>query len=153
MASGPIKLGQLVNQQDMHMKIESRIGRSARTDQQIYTFITDFNNFKKLIPEDKVTDWESTSDQCSFHVDPVGKVGIRMAEKEPFSLVKITTIPELSTYNFIIWFQLKQVGTEDTRIKITVEPQVNQIIQSMIKSPLKQFVNGIIDSIETYPFD
>lgn len=135
------------------MKIESRIGKSSRSDQQIYGFVTDFNNFKRIIPENRVSQWESSAEECSFRVDPVGKTTLRIMEKTPFSLVKIASVPDFSTYNFTIWIQLKQMNENDTRIKITIEPHVNQMLLPVIKSPLKQFVDGIVDQIETFDFD
>ena len=134
------------------MKIESRIGKSASTDRQIYDFITDFNNFRDLLPEDKVTGWESSADRCSFHVDPVGRTGLQIVQKEPHSLVKIASIPEFSSYQFTIWIQLKQLEEDDTRVKITIEPQVNAMLLPMIKSPLKKFADSLVDKIETFRF-
>jgi len=135
------------------MKIESRIGKASRSDHQIYGFIIDFNNFKRIIPEDRVSGWESSVEQCSFRVDPIGKVTLRIVEKNPSSLVKIASVPEFSSYNFTIWIQLKSVNEQDTRVKVTIEPHVNQLILPMIKSPLKQFVDGLVDQIETFDFD
>ncbi len=134
------------------MKIESKIGKSGHSDQQIYKFITDFNNFKDLLPEGKVSDWESSEDRCSFQVDPLGRTGLQMVEKSPNSLVKIASIPEFSSYQFSIWIQLKQVTENDTRIKVTVEPHVNKMLLPMIKAPLKLFVNGLIDKMEGFSF-
>ncbi len=134
------------------MKIESKIGKSGHSDQQIYKFITDFNNFKDLLPEGKVSGWESSIDRCSFQVDPLGRTGLQMVEKSPNSLVKIASIPEFSSYQFSIWIQLKQVTENDTRIKVTVEPHVNKMLLPMIKSPLKLFVNGLIDKMEGFSF-
>ena len=134
------------------MKIESKIGKSDHSDQQIYKFITDFNNFKDLLPEGKVSGWESSEDRCSFNVDPLGRTGLQIIEKSQYSLVKIASVPEFSSYQFSIWIQLKQVAENDTRIKITVEPHVNKILLPMIKSPLKLFVNGLIDKMEAFSF-
>lgn len=134
------------------MKIESKIGKSSHSDQQIYQFITDFNNFKDLLPEGKVSGWESSEDQCSFNVDPLGRTGLRIIEKTPHSVVKMASRPEFSKYQFSIWIQLKQVAENDTRIKITVEPHVNKMLLPMLKAPLKLFVNGLIDKMEGYSF-
>lgn len=134
------------------MKIESKIGKSGHSDQQIYKFLTDFNNFKDLLPEGKVSGWESSEDRCSFQVDPLGRTGLQIVEKSPSSLVKIASIPEFSSYQFSIWIQLKQVSENDTRIKVTVEPHVNKMLLPMIKSPLKLFVNGLIDKMEGFSF-
>jgi hypothetical protein len=135
------------------MKIESRIGKAAHSDRQIYGFITDFKNYRSIIPEDRVSQWESSAEQCSFRVDPVGKLTLKMVEKSPFSLVKIASVPEFSTYNFTIWIQLKRVNEQDTRVKVTIEPHVNRLLLSMVGSPLKQLVDGIVDQIETFDFD
>lgn len=134
------------------MKIESKIGKAAYPDQDIYSFITDFNNFRELIPGDKVSKWESSEDQCSFQVDPVGSIGLQIIEKTPCSLVKMESLRSYSNHQFTIWIQLKQVGEKDTRVKITIEPQVNKMILSMIKMPLKKFVDGLIDKIENFDF-
>jgi carbon monoxide dehydrogenase subunit G len=134
------------------LKIESKIGKSAHSDQEIYAFITDFNNFRALIPADKVSQWESTEDQCSFHVDPLGTTGLEMVEKKPFSLVKMASLRSYSNHQFTIWIQLKSVAEKDTRIKITIEPQVNKMLIPMIKGPLKKFVDGLVAKIETFDF-
>ena len=134
------------------MKIESKIGKSDHGDQQIYKFITNFHNFKDLLPEGKVSGWESSEDQCSFQVEPLGRTGLQMVEKSPYKLVKMASRPEFSKYQFSIWIQLKKITDMDTRIKITVEPHVNKMLIPMIKSPLKLFVNGLIDKMEGFDF-
>lgn len=134
------------------MRIESKIGRSAQNDQKIFNFITDFNNFEHLLPEDQVSEWESSGDRCSFRVEPVGRTGLHIVEKTPHSLVKISSLPEFSSYEFTIWIQLKKVADNDTRIKITIEPVVNKMLLPVIRSPLKKFVDGLVDRIETFSF-
>ena len=134
------------------MKIESKIGKSEYDDLQIYKFITDFNNFKDLLPKGKVSGWESSEDQCSFNVDPLGRTGLRIIERTPHSVVKMASRPEFSKYQFTIWIQLKKVAEKDTRIKITIEPEVNKMLLPMIKLPLKKFADGMINKIETFDF-
>ena len=135
------------------MKIESKIGRSGYSDNTIYDFITDFNNFRNLIPVDQVTDWESSEERCTFKIDPVGKTGLQIIEKSPFKLIKISSIPDLAQYDFTIWIQLVSDNESGTKIKITIEPRVNQVILPFVKTPLKQFVDGLIDRIEAFSFD
>ena len=134
------------------MKIESRIGKSVSSDQQIYDFISNFHNFKELLPADKVSGWESSEEKCSFQVDPLGRTGLMIVKKEPHSLVKMSSDPEFSSYQFTIWIQLKKVASDDTRIKITIEPLVNKMLIPMVKGPLKKLANGLIDKMESYDF-
>ena len=135
------------------MKIESKIGKSASSDQQIYAFISNFHNFKDLLPADKVSGWESSEEKCSFQVDPLGRTGLIIVEKNPYSLVKMSSDPEFSSYQFTIWIQLKKVAEDDTRIKITIEPQVNKMMLPMLRVPLKKLADGIIDKMENFDFN
>ena len=126
-------------------KIESKIGKIKDTDQKIYTFLSDFNNFEHLIPKDRVKDW--SSDSCSFTVDGIGNIGLRVTEKEEFKLIKVSSEGK-SPIAFLMWIQLKQEGENPTHVKITVEPQVNIALMGMVKKPLKDFVDMLIDKLE-----
>jgi hypothetical protein len=134
------------------MKIESKIGKSASSDEVIYAFVGNFHNFKDLLPADKVSGWEASEEKCSFQVDPLGRTGLMIVEKNPFSLVKMSSDPEFSKYQFTIWIQLKKVASDDTRIKITIEPLVNKMLLPMVKVPLKKLADGLIDKMESYDF-
>ena len=135
------------------MKIESKIGKSGHKDEQIYAFISNFHNFKDLLPADKVSGWEASEEKCSFQVDPLGRTGLMIVEKKPYSLVKMSSDPEFSKYQFTIWIQLKKVSADDTRIKITMEPLVNKMMLPMLKVPLKKLADGIIDKMESFDFN
>lgn len=134
------------------MKIESKIGKSASSDEVIYAFIGNFHNFKDLLPADKVSGWESSEEKCSFQVDPLGRTGLMIIEKAPYSLVKMSSDPEFSKYQFTIWIQLKKVAPDDTRIKITIEPLVTKILLPMVKIPLKKLADGLVDKMESFDF-
>jgi hypothetical protein len=134
------------------MKIESKIGKSDCSDEQIYNFTGNFHNFKELLPADKVSGWEASEDKCSFRVDPLGRTGLMIVEKNPYSLIKMSSDPEFSSYQFTIWVQLKKVATNDTRIKITIEPHVNMMLMPMVKGPLKKLADGLIDKMESFDF-
>lgn len=133
-------------------KIESKIGTINQPDEKIYNFLTDFNNFESLIPQDKVSDWESTTDSCSFKVPGVGDANIKIVEKEPHKLIKFEGEGQNGSYLFRFWIQLKQVEENDTKIKITLQPELNQMMAMMVTKPLKNFLNTLVDQIENFHF-
>ncbi len=134
------------------MKIESKIGKSESGSEIIYNFITDFRNFKNIIPQDKVSDWQADEESCSFKMDPIGKMGMKIFEKEPHKLIKITSDPSVSQYNFNMWIQIVEAGTADSRIKITIEPEINKMLIPMVKGPLKQFVDSLAEKMEKFNY-
>jgi len=133
-------------------KIESKIGQIRQSDDKIYNFLSDFNNFHKLIPADKVKNWNANSDSCSFTLDGIGDAGMRIIEKTPNSLIKITSEGK-TPISFLLWLQLKKIDENNTAIKIVIEPQVNQMIMMMVKEPLQGFVDMIIDQVEKMNFN
>jgi len=132
-------------------KIESRIGVIKSSEEKIYNFLSDFNNFKNLVPEDRVKEWESTEDTCKFTVEGVGQVGLKIIEKEPHKLIKITS-DETTPLSFNLWIQIKSVEENDSRIKITVEADVNPLMASMVKGPLQSFVDTLVEQAEKMEF-
>ncbi len=133
------------------MKIESKVGTILHNDEKIYSFLTDFNNFENLIPADQVSNWQANENECSFEITGLGKTGMKIIEKEPFKLIKISDI-ESSKFNFFLWIQLKQVNENDTKVKVTIEPQLNQMMLMMVKKPLKQFVDKLVGQMENFSF-
>ncbi len=132
-------------------KIESRIGKIEHCDERIYGFLSDFDNYKQLIPEERVKNFISEGDTCSFSVEGLGKAGLRIIEKEPYKLIKI--VSESGTpVSFSLWIQLKGMADYDTRVKITLEPNVNKLMMGMVKKPLQSFVDTIMDNLEKIPF-
>jgi hypothetical protein len=128
-------------------KIESKIGQIKLSDEKTYNFLSDFNNFHSLIPADKVKNWQASSDSCSFTVDGIGDAGLRIIEKTPNNLIKVTSEGK-TPIQFLFWIQLKKVDDNNTAIRLVIEPDVNPIMMGMVKGPLQSFVDMLVDQIE-----
>lgn len=131
----------------MESTFESKIGKVAMPSEKIYNFISDFNNLKNYIPADKISNWESTSDTCHFTVNGMGDVGLKVVEKEPFKLVKVTG-DGLSNHHFLIWIQIKEAAENDSRVKVTLKADINPIMKMMVAKPVQKFLDMLVDSFE-----
>ena len=132
-------------------KFESKVGKAEEKDEIIFNFLSDFNNYKKLIPPERIRDWESGPDRCSFTVDGIGHAGLQMIEKEAFKLIKISS-DENTMVQFTMWIQLKQEAELDTRIKITLDVNISTMILPMVKKPLQEFIDTLVEQLEKIPF-
>ncbi|HYX07474.1 MAG TPA: SRPBCC family protein [Bacteroidales bacterium] len=128
-------------------KIESRVGKLSYSAQKTYNFLSDFNNFKSLIPPDRISDFESTVDSCRFKVTGIGEAALKIIEKEPNKLVKVAG-EAMGKVGFKLWIQLKELAEDDTRIKLTVEAELNPMMSMVANKPLKNFVDMLVDQIE-----
>jgi carbon monoxide dehydrogenase subunit G len=133
------------------LKLESRVGKVPRNEDQLFTFLTDFNNFRDLIPSDKVKNWESDKESCRFTVDGIGDAGFHLSEKEPNRSIKIRGEGG-EAYRFMLWIQLKQVGEMDTRVKLTMEVDMNPVLALMVRGPIQRFLDMLIEAGEKFHF-
>ncbi len=132
-------------------KIESKTGIVNQAEEKIFNFLSDFNNFQALLPADKVKNWTSTSDTCHFTVDGIGDAGLKIIEKTPNSLIKITSEGK-TPISFFLWIQIKKIEESKSGIRIVIEPQVNPMIMAMVKGPLQNFVDMLVDQFEKIEF-
>ena len=126
--------------------IESKIGKIESSSEKIYAFLSDFNNFENLVPQDKISNWKSSEDTCSFTVTGVGEFGMKIIEKEPAKMIKISN-DEKVPFNFFLWVQLKEVDEKDTRIKLTIKAHLNPMLKMVAQKPLQQMVDTIVDQL------
>lgn len=126
--------------------IESKVGKVESSSEKLYDFLSNFKNFEHLVPQDKIENWESTEDECSFKVSGVGDFGMKIIEKEPTKLVKISNSDKVP-FDFYLWIQLKEVAERDTRIKLTIKAQLNPMLKMVAQKPLQQMVDTIVDQL------
>lgn len=134
------------------MKAESRIGTVKHSGKKIYEFLCDFRNYEKLIPEGKVKNWEANEDLCRFSVDGLGEAGIRLVEKEPYQVIKFTGDGPHGI-DFFMWVQIKEAGENDSRVRLILQAEMNAMMSSMVRGPVVQFLDMMVDYLEKLDYE
>lgn len=129
------------------MKIESRIGKIQSNQERVYALISDFSNLGNYVPHDKVEDFKSDTDSCSFTIEKIGNFGMRIIDRDPTKTVKIAN-DESVPFQFNLWIQLKEIAEKDTRVKVTLKADLNPMLKMVAKKPLTQFVDTLVDRLE-----
>jgi carbon monoxide dehydrogenase subunit G len=132
-------------------KYTSKIGEINKSDELIYNFLTDFNNLKSVIPSDKVKDFEATEDTCKFNIEGVGQAGLKIIEKEPHKLIKITSDGK-SPFSFFFWVQLKSIENSEnkTAIRLTIDANLNPMMKMMVGKHLQKGVDAMVDQVVVF---
>ena len=129
-------------------KYTSKIGKINKSDKLIYNFLTDFKNLESVIPADKVKDFEATEETCKFKIDGVGQAGLKIIEKEPHKLIKITSDGK-SPFSFFFWIQLKPIddSENETAIRLTIDANLNPMMKMMVGKHLQKGIDAMVDQI------
>ena len=132
-------------------KYESKIKVVPHPAEKIFNFLTDFNNFGEVLPKDKIKNWQSFGDHCTFEIDMVGEVGLRIVDKTPFDTIKYVTEGN-TPVNFFLWVQIKEVAESDSRIKLTIKADMNPMIKMVASGPIKKFLEVLADGIASHNY-
>lgn len=96
----------------------------------------DFNHFKHLLPEDKIENFECTSDQCSFGIKGLVPLTIKIKEKTPKTKITFET---LGLAKFVFTLHIHLLPEQKTNVQL--EGDMNPFIKVMAEKPLSELVN------------
>lgn len=106
---------------------------------------------KERIPEDKIKDFTFDEESISFRVDPIGEVRFLMVERELNKLVKFKS--EKLPFDVFLWIQLVSKAEKDTRLRMTLQADLNPFIKGMVEKQMKETVDKISDALSQLPYD
>ena len=134
-------------------KFESEIKTINRNINNVFEKLSDLSNLEKVkdkIPQDKLQDIEFDADSFRFTVNPVGKIGLRIIEKEVPKTIKFKS--EHAPIDFFVWIQLKETAENETKAKLTLEADLNPFIKGMVAKPLQEAIDKLADLIAGFPY-
>ena len=124
------------------MKIETAHKEINTSQESLYKFLMDTNNFKALFPQDKITEWEATSETCSMKVKNMGILGLKRVASTPNSLIYFDSYGKTPfKYTFNIFLEEKK---EKCLARIVFEGNLNPFMKMMVEKPLTGFMNDLI---------
>lgn len=122
-------------------EINSNVEQINNSDEIIYSFLSDLNNFKELMPE-QIENWKSTEDTCSFRIKNMADLSLKLSKKIPYRLIELS--PEgKAPFNFVLICTLERISEFKTNAVIQFNADMNAMVLMLAKSPLQHFVNAL----------
>jgi len=115
--------------------------------EDVFTFLSDFNNYEGLMP-DQITSWESTEDECSFNIKGMASIGMRIDEKVAGKEICIKSTNK-SPFRFDLNCFLAGEGGKCTTYMV-FESDLNPMLQMMVEKPIGSLFNHIVHQVEAH---
>lgn len=119
-----------------YFSILSQTHSTKSATDNLFDFMGDFNNFKHLLPEDKIENFECTSEQCSFGIKGLVPLTIKIKERHPKSKITFET---LGLAKFVFTLHIHLLPNQTTNVQL--EGDMNPFIKVMAEKPLSELVN------------
>lgn len=127
------------------MKIESKSVVVSASQAQVFEYLSDLNNFKNLLPLDRIEDWESTTDYCTFKVQGTATIDLQIQEKRPNGGLTLESGSK-SPFPFTLEIVLEEVDG-GTKAFQKVDAKVNPFLKMMVEKPLSNLFDFIADRL------
>ncbi len=135
-------------------KFESSIRQIDYPQQIVFQGLSNLDNLSKVqdrIPEDKAKDLSFDNDSVSINVPPVGKITLRIVEREEPKTIKFETVESPLPFNF--WIQLIPVTETSCKMKLTIKAELNPFIKAMVSSHLQDGIEKIADVLQMIKYE
>lgn len=130
----------------MSTKIDSEKVVVSKPAQVVFDYLCDFNNIIHLLPQDKISDWQSDKDQCSFKIQNAAI--IPLVKKSVESPNKIEMVSgEKAPFPFTLTVHIKETET-GCEGYLHFNGEINAFLKMMVMKPLTNLFNYMSDRIK-----
>lgn len=117
-------------------------------DTKIFNFLSDFNNFKHLLPPE-VTNWKSDADSCSFTVQNMASLSLKIDSKKPSSFIYMKSVGA-NLFEFNIQTTIEFVNDEKSIVQVVLNADLNPMISMLASRPLENLVKLIVEKLKEH---
>ncbi|MEO9532102.1 MAG: hypothetical protein ABJG68_06750 [Crocinitomicaceae bacterium] len=119
--------------------------------EEVFTFLSDFNNIKELLPQDKISDWTSTVDDCSFKIQGAATIPLVKDSVEPNNKIKIVSGPK-APFPFKMNVFINELDGGDGNScqgYLHFEGDINAFLKMMVVKPLTNLFDYMAHKLQT----
>ena len=151
-------------------KYESQIKQVPYSQSAVYAKISDLSNLAVIkerfddpniqaqIPADKIDEvrnainqMEFTTDTLSGPVGPIGNIAVEIVEREPEKCVKFASTS--APVSFKLWIQVLPTSQISSKIKVTIDADLNFFMKQVLAKPLQHGVDKFADMLAMIPYE
>jgi len=105
----------------------------------VYSFLSDFNNHKQLMP-DSITNWSSDTNRANFTVQNMANLSLKISNRIENSSIIIVPAADVP-FNVDMRWVVVDLGDGTTEAVLTLSAELNMMMKMMASGPLQKLVN------------
>lgn len=130
------------------MKLSSDSTEILRSAEDIFVFLSNFQNFQKLMPE-KISNWSATSTNCSFEINGMATIEMKISTALPCTSIIMETEGK-SPFPFKLYSNIEKIDALSASVNFEIEAKLSPLMLPMVKKPLQQLVEVLGEKLKLY---
>jgi carbon monoxide dehydrogenase subunit G len=116
-----------------------------KTQSEVFNFLSDYNNFGKLMPE-QVTNWQSTDTECSFTIQGMASLQMKIVERRANDLISMESFGK-TPLKFTLFVNIEPLNDESCTALVSIDADINPMLKMMLDKPLSNLVEKLATKI------
>ena len=120
-------------------RFESSVKQVPYRQQSVFDMLSDLSNaerVKHLVNDDQLQNMSFDNDHISVNVPPIGKIALRIVEREDPKCVKYQSVDSPLPFN--LWVQMLPVTDTTSKLKVTIDAELNFLMKGIVSKPLQE---------------
>lgn len=119
-----------------------------RSSEDIYEKFSDFNNFREMLPPDKVERFECTATECTFSIQNAPDITLNIVEAIPNQKIVFGT-KDQKPIDLQFGFKFHAVSDNSSELIIYIDAEIDGFMAIMLAKPLQNLVDTMAEKIST----
>lgn len=120
-------------------KIESEKQTINSPIKTVFDFLSNFNNFEKLMPE-QIINWKSTEDTCSFTIKGMTDMSMKITKRVQYTQIVMENEGK-APFEYKLTSLLEEKAENQCVSQLVFTAELNAMLNMMVNKPLENFVN------------
>jgi carbon monoxide dehydrogenase subunit G len=128
------------------LNIESKTVEIKKSDKTIFEFLSNFDNFNKLMPP-QVENFKSEGNSCSFTISGMPELKLHISEKIKFSKVEFSSDHSFQ-FEIKLITNIINIDENNCKVKILFNSNISGMFSFMLQKPLENFINMLAEKLK-----
>ena len=127
------------------MNLESPKVNVDKSQQELFNFLTDVENYEQIMPESKEKFEVKSSDTFAFALKGMPEIWLQIKEKREPNLIVLGSTSD--KFDFSLDVVIEDAGNEKSQAQLFFNGKFNAMMAMMVKGPLNKFIGSLAENI------
>lgn len=126
------------------MELESEKVRVQKSQQELYDYLTDVENYEKIMPESKEKFEVKSQDTFAFALKGMPEINLQIKDTRPPEYIVLGSTSD--KFDFSLDVIIEKAGENESLAQLFFHGKFNSMMSMMVKGPLKKFINSLAEN-------
>lgn len=127
------------------MNLESPKVNVNKSQQELFDFLTQGENYEQIMPESKEKFVVRSSDTFSFALKGMPEIQLQIKETRAPELIVLGSTSE--KFDFTLEVNIEDAGNNTSNAQLFFNGKFNAMMAMMVKGPLNKFISSLAENV------